>query len=114
MPSSNYHGIRGQRVLGVLIVACALADFFPRHDAPLFRYTGSDSAVEVWNFGWPLVLSIFDPQSGIHIGPFFYVVVPFQLLAISIIGVVFAFWTQHNTEGCVAAKRSGVGKYAIG
>jgi len=96
MPSSNHHRIRWQYVVGVLIVVCALVDLFPRHGAPWFRYTGSDPAVEVWNLGWPLVLLIFDPRSGLHIGPFFYVVVPFQLVVISVIGVVFAFWTRHN------------------
>jgi hypothetical protein len=54
-----------------------------------------------------MVLWIFDPRSGLHIGPLFYVVVPFQLLVVSIIGVVFAFWNRHNQSLQATAARAG-------
>lgn len=105
MLSSNHHRIRWQHIVGALILVCAVMDFFPRHGAPWFRYTGSDPAVEVWNLGWPMVLSICDQRSGLHIGPFLYVVVPFQLVVVSVIGVMFAFWTRHKQSPLLSTMR---------
>lgn len=107
MPTREHSGVSWRRVAFALIIICIIADIFPRHGAPDFRYTGSDPAVDVWNLGWPLVLSIFDPRSGIHVGPFFYVVIPFQIAVISLVGLVFAFWTRHNKTLNITAASSG-------
>ena len=80
----------------MLIIACALLDFVPRHGAPEFRYTGSDPAQQVWNLGWPVALTIYDSRSGIHIGPFLYAVVPFQVVLVSVIALALAFRNTHN------------------
>jgi hypothetical protein len=79
------------------LIAFAVMDLFPRHGAPDFRYTGSDPAYHVWNLGWPLALAIYDSRSGIHIGPFLYVVVPVQAVVVSLIAAAaFVFRKRHN------------------
>jgi len=77
------------------VFACAVIDLLPRHGPPDFRYTGSDPAHEVWNLGWPVALAIYDSQSGLHLGPFVYVVVPVQALLVSLIAVVLIFRNRH-------------------
>lgn len=49
--------------MGLLLVVMCL---FPRHGPPDFRYTGSDPAIDVWNFGWPTATMIWDSRSGLH------------------------------------------------
>ena len=93
---SSTERVRVLRVVAVLIIACALADFVPRYGAPEFRYTGSDPAHHVWNLGWPVTLTIYDSRSGIHIGPFLYAVVPFQVVLVSVIALALAFRNRHN------------------
>jgi hypothetical protein len=74
-----------------------VVDLFPHHGAPHFRYTGSDPAHSVWNLGWPLALFIYDPRSGMHVGPFAYLVLPFQLLVVAVTFVVVAVVRRlHN------------------
>ena len=69
------------------VLGCVLVDFVPHHDAPAFRYTGSDPGYAVWNLGWPLTLFIYDPRSGLHVGPSAYVVLPLQLLLVAVVFV---------------------------
>ena len=76
-----------QRTAVMFVIACVVVDLFPRYGPPYFRYTGSDPAHEVWNLGWPVGLIIYDSRSGIHLGPFLYVVVPFQAVLLSLFGV---------------------------
>jgi hypothetical protein len=71
-----------------LVLACLVVDVFPQHGTPHFRYTGSDPAHAVWNIGWPIALFIYDPRSGLHVGPMAYVMLPFQLLLVAVILVV--------------------------
>lgn len=79
------------------LIAFAVVDLFPRHGPPDFRYTGSDPSYHVWNLGWPLALTIYDSRSGIHIGPFLYVVVPFQAVVVSLIAAAaFLIRKRHN------------------
>jgi hypothetical protein len=90
------------------VLGFALIDLFPRHGPPNFRYTGSDPAHEVWNLGWPMALAIYDPQSGIHLGPFLYVVVPLQVLFILPIAVTVWFnQRRHNPSLHRTATGSG-------
>lgn len=70
------------------VLACLIVDFLPRHGPPHFRYTGSDPHYAVWNLGWPLALFIYDPRNAFHIGPFAYIVLPFQLVIVAAILVV--------------------------
>jgi hypothetical protein len=82
----------------MLILACVLADIFPRHGAPDFRYTGSDPSHHVWNLGWPMAIAIYDSTSGIHFDPFAFVVVPVRVLLVSLVALVLAFvrdWQIH-------------------
>jgi hypothetical protein len=85
----------GRAAIGCLI-AFVVIDFFPWHGAPFFRYTGSDTSYVVWNLGWPLALAIYDPRSGVHIGPFFYVVAPFEGVVLSLVAAVFMFRNRRN------------------
>jgi len=79
------------------VLVCLLIDFLPRHASPDFRYTGSDPAVAVWNLGWPLALFIYDPKHGFQVGPFAYLMLPFQfvVLAVGVI-VIAAVRRLHN------------------
>ncbi len=56
-------------VIGLYVLACTVIDLFPRYGPPDFRYTGSDPAFVVWNFGWPVALLIYDSRNGLHVGP---------------------------------------------
>lgn len=106
MPSNNQQQMPWRRVVGIPILACALADFFPTYGPPWFRYTGSDPAIEVWNLGWPLVLMIYDPRSGIHIFPFLNVVVLAHVAVISFIGLTVALVIRCS-RALLAARRAG-------
>ena len=74
------------------LLVCLTLDFFPRLGPPEFRYTGSDPTILVWNLGWPQALSIYDPRSGLHVGPSVYLVPPAQLIillaAMALVAVV--------------------------
>ena len=85
------------RVALVLGGVFAAMDFYPRYGAPYFRYTGADPAHHVWNLGWPFALAIYDSRSGAHIGPFVYVVFPFQFLIVSIVAAAGVLRDRHNT-----------------
>lgn len=90
MPLDRSAMIRGRRILVAFVLVCVMIDLFPQNGSPAFRYTGSDPTREVWNVGWPLSLAIYDPQSGIHDGPFLYVVAPVQaVFALSIFVVLY-------------------------
>ncbi len=78
------------------VLACLVVDFLPHHGVPHFRYTGSDPAYQVWNLGWPLALFIYNPRSGIHVGPFAYVVLPLQLFVAAVILGVMALRRLHK------------------
>lgn len=69
------------------VVVCLVVDFVPRHTSPDFRYTGSDPSVPVWNLGWPLALFIYDPKHGFQVGPFAYLMLPFQL-GVLVVGLI--------------------------
>lgn len=69
------------------VVVCLVVDFVPRHTLPDFRYTGSDPSVPVWNLGWPLALFIYDPKHGFQVGPFAYLMLPFQL-GVLVVGLI--------------------------
>jgi hypothetical protein len=90
----------GNRIWWRIAIGCLVAfvvvDLFPWHGPPFFRYTGSDPTYAVWNLGWPLALSIYDPRSGVHIGPFFYFAVPFQAVVLSLAAAVFLFRRRYN------------------
>jgi hypothetical protein len=69
---------RGAKQLAAwFLVACLLVDCFPRYGAPDFRYTGSDPAHSVWNFGFSFV--IYDSSSGFHLGPFAVILIPAEV-----------------------------------
>jgi hypothetical protein len=108
MLTSDHCRVRLRRIIGLLILICVVADFFPRHGAPDFRYTGSDPTHQVWNLGWPIALTICDSASGIHLGPFLYVVVPFQVVLVSLVALVLFFRQRHNEQGIASdgAERS--------
>lgn len=65
------------------VVVCLLVDLLPRHTSPDFRYTGSDPSVP----GWPLALFIYDPKYGFQVGPFAYLMLPFQL-GVLVVGLI--------------------------
>ena len=71
---------------------------------PHFRYTGVDPSVHVWNLGWPLATMIWDHRSGLHVGPFAYLLIP----GLFVVGLtVFAFawflaWRRANHVGFIA------------
>ncbi len=62
------------------LTVCALVDFVPYFGPPSFRYTGSDPAFKVWNFGFPLASVIFDSRNGLHVGPLVWLAVLLQAL----------------------------------
>src|SRR5689334_23309185 len=88
-----------RRTIAALVIACAVMDLFPRHGPPDFRYTGSDPAHVIWNLGWPVALVIYDPQSGIHFGPFLYVVIPVQIVVLSLI--ILVSFLQHRRKNAL-------------
>ena len=84
--------------IGCLVVFVVM-DLFPWRGAPYFRYTGSDPGYPVWNLGWPLALTIYDSRSGIHIGPFVYLVFPFQAVVVSLVAAAaFLLRKRHNRD----------------
>ena len=85
-----------RRIMIAVVVICFVMDFLPTHGAPDFRYTGSDPAFDVWNFGWPLALAIYDSRFGIHFSPFLYLLVPFQLIAVAVFWATLALLKRHN------------------
>ena len=97
MKSESPRRTRFKTIFGILIVLCILANFFPRHGPPHFRYTGSDPSREVWNLGWPLVLAIYDPQYGLHVGPFACVVIPLECFIVAVgTFVSVTLWQRCN------------------
>src|SRR5438105_10669701 len=95
-PSTSARLIRWRLLVAGYIIACGLVDGLPSYGPPFFRYTGSDPSLRVWNLGWPLALGIFDPMSGLHLGPFLYVILPVQAMVAVFIGIVIALWNRHN------------------
>lgn len=85
---------RSKRVvlaLWIVLAMLAIVNFLPHHGPPAFRYTGSDPSRDVWNFGWPIVMLIYDPRSGFHEGPLCLVLVP----ELGVVGLVF-FLIHHR------------------
>ena len=79
------------KVMVVAFVAVCLAiDLLPHSGPAEFRYSGSDPTTMVWNLGWPLALAIYDPRSGLHMGPSVYLVPPAQLLILAVVRVFVA------------------------
>jgi len=70
-------------LLAVYVTVCLVIDFCPTYGRPHFRFTGSDPSIEVWNIGWPLATMLYDSRSGIHIGPFAYVLFPLELIILA-------------------------------
>ena len=97
-------------VAAVFVFACAVVDLLPHHGAPYFRYTGSDPAYAVWNLGWPVALFIYDPRSGFHVGPFAYIMLPFQLLVVALVLVVMALKWLHGRSMRTATASGSAGK----
>ncbi len=73
-------------LLALYLAACLVVDLWPQFGPPHFRYTGSDPAVFVWNFGWPLATFIYDPRSGVHVGPVAYFLLAAQLGLLMVAG----------------------------
>ncbi|WP_395732232.1 hypothetical protein [Prosthecobacter sp.] len=55
-----FHSITHAVVTALLLGVFLVIDAFPNHGPPFFRYTGSDPAHIVWNFGWPIPWLIYD------------------------------------------------------
>ncbi len=70
-------------LLAAYVTICLVIDFCPTYGRPHFRYTGSDPSIEVWNIGWPIATMIYDYSSGIHVGPFAYVLFPLELIILA-------------------------------
>ena len=94
------------KAIAVAFVAVCLAiDLLPHSGHPEFRYTGSDPTTIVWNLGWPLALALYDPRSGLHIGPFAYLVPPAQLLILVVAKVLVVVvrwavvWPRFSRRG---------------
>lgn len=85
-----YNAAMRWKIAAVLfVVACLLLNLFPTFGRPQFRYTGSDPSKHVWNLGWPSATAIYDHQSGLHVGPMAYVLVPVQcvVLVVSVVAI---------------------------
>ncbi|QDU53895.1 hypothetical protein [Aeoliella mucimassa] len=74
------------------VAICLAVDFIPHHGPPLFRYTGSDPEVHVWNIGWPLGTAIYDPRYGWHWGPEAFVVLPLQVVLLLVAITAWRLW----------------------
>jgi len=96
MPRNTSALLWWKRIAAGFVIACVLMDLLPRHGAPEFRYTGPDPAHEVWNLGWPVTLTIYDPESGMHLGPVLYPVVAVQAMLAFVIAVVLFFQGRHH------------------
>lgn len=53
--------------VSLLAIAFVAMDLFPTFGPPFFRYTGSDPAHFVWNFGWPFTWIIYDAAHPPHV-----------------------------------------------
>lgn len=89
-PSNSPHRTRScwKAAALLFVLACLIVDLLPHHGAPDFRYTGSDPESAVWDLGWPFTLFIYDPRNGLHVGPFAYVMLSFQLFLVAVILLV--------------------------
>lgn len=100
-PHTSMKLLRSRKLIGVFLLFCLL-DLIPRSGGPYFRYTDSDPEFKVWNLGWPVPLAIFDPRSGIHIGPFVYVIIPLQLLLIFLLAVIVLICERRQPTATAA------------
>ncbi|HZN68373.1 MAG TPA: hypothetical protein VFB66_24010 [Tepidisphaeraceae bacterium] len=82
------------KLLTALSLPLCVAAAWPRHGPPDFRYTGSDPAAHVWNFGWPVALVIYDARYGFHVGPFAYLVIPILVFALTVTGSIWSWWNR--------------------
>ena len=83
------------------VALCLVVDLFPYFGPPAFRYTGSDPAVFVWNFGWPFTTFIYDSRSGVHVGPGAYLLVAAQVgLLVLVLACYYALrqWRRAPTR----------------
>ncbi len=85
--------------VSLLIAAILVLDFFPHHGPPHFRYTGSDPGRHVFNIGWPMALFIYDPQTGVHVGPFAYALIPGQVVVLAIVVVALVITRRIRNRG---------------
>ena len=94
LPGSN----RWTLVCALYLCICLVIDFCPSFGAPYFRYTGSDPSVHVWNLGWPLALAIYDSKSGLHVGPFAFIVIGLQAFLFSVVAgsILLKRRKRHN------------------
>jgi hypothetical protein len=69
----------------IYILFCVLIDLLPNFGPLNFRYTGANPAVHVWNFGWPLASFLYDPETGLHVGPIVVFVVIVQLFVLGVL-----------------------------
>jgi hypothetical protein len=85
-------------------------DFLPRYGPPDFRYTGSDSAVYVWNLGWPLAEFMYDSRSGFHDGPMAVLLLFLQatVLVLGAAAVILIRWLHRGAEPAVACDRGDI------
>ena len=74
-----------------------LADFLPRYGPPSFRYTGSNPATAVWNFGWPAAIFIRDPWLGWHSAPGVELIIVAQL-AIAVTFILSQLMARHRAN----------------
>jgi hypothetical protein len=81
---------QAKAIVGAFVAICLAIDLFPHSGPPEFRYNGSDPTATVWNLGWPLALAIYDPQSGLHMGPLVYLVLPVQMLILIVATILVA------------------------
>jgi hypothetical protein len=94
------------KLVGALSVAAVLLiDFFPHFGPPQFRYAGSDPQAHVWNLGWPVATLIYDQRSGMHAGPFFYVLIPIEVGVVAVASLVFSIRRRANRRGASGVKR---------
>jgi len=92
-------------ILGVYVAVCFVFGLFPHHGPPHFRYTGADPDFNVWNLGWPLATMIWDARSGLHIGPFAYVLFP-ALFVLGVAILALAMLLRGVSSGAGRDQRS--------
>lgn len=81
----------------LLMGVALLFDFFPREGPPAFPTSGLTGDAAVFNFGWPVVTSLYAPNVGFRLGPLGGAVFATQfLLYIAGTGLV---WVRNRAGG---------------
>jgi ABC-type branched-subunit amino acid transport system permease subunit len=76
--------------LFIYLSFCAVVDFSPHFGPASLPYKGTDPLKYVWNFGTPIPLSTYDPQSGFHDAPWIEPILYGQLYFLGIVAVTVA------------------------